>query len=320
MNVIKKNIMISLKDLTIISIVIFLILSILVLFTGSESLIAFFLTLLELLVLTYSINIITGLTGYVDFGHAVFYGIGAYTTAILVINFHTINITPYVFSIIGGLMAAFFALLIGAPVLRLKGAYFAIATLSVSQAIGITISNISELGGAYGLPLARYISYDVISAYLSMWITLLFTIILTLWISNSRFGYGLRAIREDEIAANVMGINASFYKLMAYMLSAFIAGVVGGISGILYVYVSIEYFKVDLTVKMLVSMMLGGQGTILGPLIGAILYYAIEYTLVTSYPFLHLMIFGTILIIIVLFMPEGLIGIIKRKFRRLRLR
>lgn len=312
--------MINLKDLTTLSIIGFLVISLLILFIGSQSLIAFFLTLLELLILAYSINIITGLTGYVDFGHAVFYGIGAYTTAFLIVNINTTSVTPYLFSLIGGLVAAFFALLIGAPVLRLKGAYFAIATLSVSEAVKVIVSNISALGGSYGIPLARYVSYDVVSAYLAMWLTLLFTIVLAIWISNSKFGYGLRAIKEDEIAANVMGINTSLYKLMAYVLSALVAGVVGGISGILYVYVSTEYFKVDISVKMLVSMMLGGQGTILGPLIGAILYYVIQYTLVTSYPFLHLLIFGTILIIIVLFIPEGLVGIIKRRFKQLKLR
>lgn len=315
---IRKGNVINLKDLTTLSIIVFLVISMLVLFTGSQSLIAFFLTLLELLILTYSINIITGLTGYVDFGHAVFYGIGAYTTAFLIVNINTTNITPYLFSLIGGLMAAFLALLIGTPVLRLKGAYFAIATLSVSEAVKVIISNIPALGGSYGIPLARYVSYDVNSAYLAMWLTLLFAVILTMWISNSKFGYGLRAIREDEIAANVMGINTSLYKLIAYVLSALVAGIVGGISGILYVYVSTEYFKVDISVKMLVSMILGGQGTILGPLIGAILYYVIQYTLVTSYPFLHLLIFGTILIVVVLFIPEGLVGIIRRRFKQLR--
>jgi branched-chain amino acid transport system permease protein len=304
---------INLKDLTTLSIIGFLVISLLILFIGSQDIIAFFLTLIELLILTYSINIITGLTGYVDFGHAVFYGIGAYTTAFLIVNTNTMGVMPYLFSLIGGLVAAFIALLIGAPVLRLKGAYFAIATLSVSEAAKVIVSNIPALGGAYGIPLARYVSYNVVSAYLAMWLTLLFAIALTIWISNSKFGYGLRAIREDEIAANVMGINTTLYKLIAYVLSAFIAGVIGGISGVLYVYVSTEYFKVDISVKILVSMMLGGQGTILGPLIGAILYYAVQYTLVSSYPFLHLLIFGTILIIVVLFIPEGLVGIIKRK-------
>ncbi|MGB9728257.1 MAG: branched-chain amino acid ABC transporter permease [Thermoprotei archaeon] len=275
--------------------------------------------MLEYLVLTYSINMITGFTGYVDFGHIVFYGIGAYATAVAIENFYMLQINPYIFSIIGGIIASAFALLIGTPILKVRGAYFAIATLGMNEAMKVLISNTAALGGSYGIPLARYVKYDPISSYISMWILLLITMVMTLYISNSKFGYGLRSIYENEDAAEALGVNTRLYKLSAYALSAFIAGIAGGISGILHVYISTEgYFDVTYNVKMLVAMMLGGQGTIIGPLIGGIILYTIEYTTLVSFANIHPIIFGVLLIGLVLFMPRGIMGVIARKFRFLR--
>jgi branched-chain amino acid transport system permease protein len=313
-----KSILRSFRDASSIGVILFLAASLIIPFTGHELLTAILLTLLELTVLTYSINIITGFTGYVSFGHAVFYGIGAYATAVMVINFHSIGLPPYIYSIVGGAVAALFATLIGIPVLRLRGAYFAIATLSVNVAVQVAVSNIEALGGAFGLPLARYVSYDITSAYLSLWIVLCFALAFTLWLSRSEFGYCLKAIREDELVANVMGVNTTLYKTLAFVVSGFIAGIVGGIMGIIHVYVSVEYFKTDMAVKMLVSMMMGGAGTVLGPLIGSVIYYFVEYTVLTSFPYLHLLIFGAILIGIVLFIPGGIIELLGRKIGGLR--
>jgi branched-chain amino acid transport system permease protein len=308
----------SLKDPSLIGIMLFLATSLIIPFTGYELLTALLLTLLELITLTYSINIITGFTGYVSFGHAVFYGIGAYATAMMVINFYNMGLPPYIYSIVGGAVAALFAILIGIPVLRLRGAYFAIATLSVNVAVQIAVSNIEALGGAFGLPLARYISYDIISAYLSLWIVLCFAAAFTLYLSKSKFGYCLKAIREDELVANTMGVNTTLYKTVAFVISGFIAGLVGGIMGIINVYVSVEYFKVEITIMTLVSMIMGGAGTVLGPLIGSMIYYLAEYAVLTSFPYLHLLIFGVVLIGIVLFIPGGIIGLLSKKVRGLR--
>lgn len=309
---------IHLNTINVVMLIVFEMIAI-ILFIGFPSLIPILYIMLEYLVLTYSINIITGLTGYVDFGHIVFYGIGAYATAIAVESFYTTGINPYLFSIIGGVIASAFALLVGIPILKVRGAYFAIATLGMNEAIKVLISNTDALGGSYGIPLARYVKYDPISSYISIWVLLLIAMLMTLYISNSKFGYGLRSIYENEDAAEALGVNTRLYKLSAYALSAFIAGVAGGISGILHVYVSTEgYFDVSYNVKMLVAMMLGGQGTIIGPLIGGIILYIIEYTALISFVNIHPIIFGTILIGLVLFMPRGIMGIITRKIKFLR--
>lgn len=313
-----RNISRNLKDASLVGVIILLITPLIVLSTGHGLLVALFLTLLELIILTYSINIITGFTGYVSFGHAVFYGVGAYTTAVMIVNFHNVGLPPYMYSILGGLAAALFAASIGAPILRLRGAYFAIATLSVNVAVQIAVSNIEALGGAFGIPLAKYVPYDVTSAYLSLWITLLFTSFFTLWLSKSKFGYCLKAIREDELVANVMGVNTTLYKTLAFIISGFIAGLVGGIMGITHVYVSIEYFKVEIAIKMLVSMMIGGAGTVIGPAVGSLIFYIVEYTVLTAFPYLHLLIFGAVLIGVVLFAPAGVIGLLSRRISGLR--
>jgi branched-chain amino acid transport system permease protein len=115
-----------------------------------------------------------------------------------------------------------------------------------------------------------------------------------------------------------MGVNTTLYKTLAFVVSGFIAGIVGGIMGIIHVYVSVEYFKTDMAVKMLVSMMMGGAGTVLGPLVGSVIYYFVEYTVLTSFPYLHLLIFGAILIGIVLFIPGGIIELLGKRIGGLR--
>lgn len=285
-------------------------------FMGSSTATSLFMSVLEYMVLAYSINLLTGFTGYVDFGHVVFFGIGAYATAVMVQSFHALGVNPYVFSIAGGLMASLFALILGAPILKIRGAYFAIATLGVSEAVSVIISNTPALGGSYGMPLAAYVKYDLTSAYLSMWILLLAAMAVTLYVANSKFGYGLRAIREDEDAAEAMGVNTRLYKVAAYVLSAFFAGVAGGIFGIVTAYIDTRgYFSVDKTVEMLVAMMLGGYGTLLGPLIGGFVLSLLEYTTVVYIANLHLLVFGVILILLVLFLPEGVVGVLRRRTR-----
>lgn len=257
-----------------------------------------------------SLNLLTGYTGYLDFGHVVFFGIGAYTTGVLMLK---LGVAFFPAMFLGAILAALIALIVGIPTMKLRGAYFAIAMLVFAEAmkhVALELDGIT--GGGNGLSLPIYTNYQFF--YYMMLLAVLLMVGLTYWFERSKFGLGLKAIREAELAAEVSGVNTFYCKLMAFGISAFIAGVVGGIYAywMTFIYPG-DAFSVLITVRMIMMAFLGGAGTLLGPIIGASFLAAIEEILWAEFKYSYLIIVGFILVFVVLVMPRGIVGLIKQK-------
>jgi len=230
--------------------------------------------------------------------------------------------------LLGGFGAALAAMAVGEAVLRLRGAYFAIATIGVNEAVKALVNNLNFLGGAEGL----FFNFSIYKTYggaakaiwLSYYIMAALTIITLLasyFIKNSKFGLGLMAIREDEDAAIILGVNAKRYKSLAYAASAFFPGMVGAVfffkAGNIEPHDAFHLIK---SIEMIFMVMLGGYGTVTGPFIGALTYERLKGFLIVNPLFknLHMAISGLILLIIILFMPAGIVGFIKDRSKKLK--
>jgi branched-chain amino acid transport system permease protein len=282
-------------------------------------------TLMMFVGLASSLNILLGYTGYVSFGHIVFFGLGGYTGFYFLSVY---NVPLLISALLGGLVSAILAGLLGLAVLRLRGAYFALATIGVNEAARAFVSNFEPFGGATGLA----VNYSVYQAYggpgpalwttfMYLWLTVLLTVAISYLVKNSRFGLGLLAIREDEDAAMVMGVKAPQAKTMAYMISAFFPGIIGT----LYFFKNGnvepgDAFQLHMSIEMLVMVMLGGMGTALGPILGAVTYEGLRGYLLTSPIFkdLHLAVAGVFLLLIILFVPSGAVGWLRERSFKLR--
>lgn len=288
--------------------------------TRPNAALAFWFTLLKFVILAQSMNIIAGYTGYVDFGHVAWFGLGTYGAGIMLWRFHLDSLAP-LSPLVAGVAVALIAVAVGLPVLRLRGAYFAIAMLSFNESMRVIMLNVprSIAGGVYGIPYPKI--HNPTAAYYGIVILAVLITAGTYFLVTSRFGIALKAIREDEDAASVMGINNTRYKVAAFALSAFFAGAVGGLDFWFSAYTSPELvFYTPITVEMLAMMMLGGSGTVLGPVIGATALYVLRDQLWYNYPFIYLFIFGGILAGVVLLMPRGLLGLVEDRVPALRAR
>jgi branched-chain amino acid transport system permease protein len=250
-------------------------------------------------------NIIGGLTGYASFGNIAFFGLGAYTVAVLVANLHW----PFVLALLlAPVTASVFALIIGVPLLRLRGHYFAVATLGVGVAVGEVVNNVGPLGASTGLflPIVRS---DLIFFYLMLAAAIL--AVLTTWlILRTRFGYGLLAIRENEEAAAVIGVNTTFYKVGAFCIAAALTGLAGGIFAQWNSFINQEnVFAISDNVQMILMAVIGGGGTVLGPVAGAISLELIIQTLAGggSGSVFSQVGLGLLLVVCVIFIPRGVI-------------
>jgi branched-chain amino acid transport system permease protein len=275
--------------------------------------------MVELMILAYSLNLFTGLTGYANFGQVVFYGIGAYTVSVVAVSLASMGfaLPTFMYIIFAGIFAAAVALAIGYPVLRLRGDYFAIATLGINEAVRVTICNTKELGEGRGIYVLGIVpTYDIKSLYLQLLIIAFAVVITSYLVLKTKLGYGLRAIKADEDVAEMMGVNTARYKRIAYALGAFFAGLAGGVVTLQFACSFPEYFFIGRSVDMFVAIVLGGTGTVIGPMIGATLYWMVKDYLLISFPYFHLIIFGTILIILVLFFPGGIVGLLNRILKK----
>jgi branched-chain amino acid transport system permease protein len=250
-------------------------------------------------------NIIGGLTGYASFGNIAFFGLGAYTVGVLVANLRW----PFVLAlIVAPVVAAIFAVIIGLPLLRLRGHYFAVATLGVGVAVGEVVNNVGALGASTGLflPIARS---DLVFYYL-MFAAAVLAVMTTWVILRTRFGYGLLAIRENEEAAAVIGVNTTFYKVAAFCIAAALTGLAGGIFAQWTSYVNQDnVFAISDNVQMILMAVIGGAGTVLGPVAGAISLELIIQSLAgggssSVYSQIGL---GLLLVVCVIFIPRGVI-------------
>ncbi|HXM52754.1 MAG TPA: branched-chain amino acid ABC transporter permease [Candidatus Binatus sp.] len=250
-------------------------------------------------------NIIGGLTGYASFGNVAFFGLGAYTAGAVVSNLKW----PFALSLVlAPVVAAAFALIVGIPLLRLRGHYFAVATLGVGVAVGEVVNNIEPLGAATGLflPIVRS---DLFFFYLMLGAALL--AVLTTWvILRTRFGYGLLAIRENEEAAAVIGVNTTFYKVAAFCIAAALTGIAGAIFAQWNSFINQDNaFAISDNVQMILMAVIGGTGTVLGPVAGAISLELIIQTLAGggSGSVFSQIGLGVLLAVCVIFIPRGVI-------------
>ncbi len=258
-----------------------------------------------LITLASNWNLTGGFTGYVDFGHAVFFGLGAYGTGVLM-NKLAWSFWPAM--LVGALVSVAFALLIGFPTLRLKGPYFSIAMLGTFVAMREVIRVAAPLtGGGQGLTLPPYLNRPLFY-YLTLALALI-VILLIRFIRSTEFGASLVAIREDEVGAEMRGVNTTLHKITAFWIAAFFTGLVGGMWAYQNTFIDPDVVFFDSrTVELVMMTMLGGLGTVAGPVIGAATIYWLRDVLWANLLQYHLIAQGALLIIIVLFLPEGILG------------
>jgi len=259
-------------------------------------------------------NILGGFGGQVSFGFAVFYGLGAYAAA-LAVNGGLPRLVALLLSAGVAVLASF---LIGLPTFRLRGPYFAIATIGVSESVRVLMTNVSLTGGASGYRILetgpfRQLDHFYISLALAV-----VALAASAEVRRSRFGLALIAIREDEDAASDLGVNPFRTKLLAHALAAALTGAAGGVYAQYAAFIHPQgVFAFSIGVAILLMPIIGGVGTIWGPVVGGVVYGLIHDELVASFPQLHLLIYGSLLILIVLFEPAGLYGLLDRWFRAL---
>lgn len=266
-------------------------------------------------VFAQSWNFIGGFVGYAAFGNVAFFGIGAYTVGVcLQANY------PYWVGLVGGgLIAAFFAFLLGLPVLRLRGHYFAIATLGIAEALRelVAVRNIGGSGGEVSYNFSPPPLVANTYFFYGFWGLSLLCLLVSVVLTRSKFGYALVAIRENEQAAEAMGIATHWYKVSAFVLSAIPTALAGG----LYAYWSFGFdpptvFDVRFTVEMVLLTFLGGAGTILGPLVGAIIFEYGSYQLDVSGFSIHNTLLGATIVVVTILLPQGLLPLVQEFFQK----
>jgi branched-chain amino acid transport system permease protein len=277
------------------------------------------------IILASNLNLMIGYAGYVNFGNIVFFGLGGYISIYLV---DTLHVHIVIAVLVAGIAVSSLALLFGLGILRLRGAFFALATIGVNEAIKQLVANFEPWGGATGIYLSLDAYGQLGGPMQALWTTYLLIVLLTaaslflsFFIKNSKFGLGLIAIGQNEDAAAVLGVPTAHYKAIAYSVSAFLPAMASGLyffkSGIIEPG---DAFNLSLSIEAIVMVMLGGQGTVIGPAVGAFVYEEIRGLLLTSETFSHfqLVIAGALLLLIVLFVPGGLIGYVHRRWPKTR--
>lgn len=294
------------------TVAIILIATIIPLVTDQHDIINLLFIILLSITLAQSWNLIGGYAGQVNLGHAVFFGIGTLIARYLWVA----GMPIYLAMIIAGIAAVLISLIIGIPTFRLRGAYFAIGTLGLAETIRITIGNVLPIINA--LPSQLIISYDLTTRYYAGLALAIITTLTAYLLVNSKLGLGIIAVREDESAAEASGVSALKHKLVALAFSSFFAGVAGGLFAFYHVSYYYQFpFGPNWTFDALMITYVGGVGTIIGPIVGAIFYVVVREWLAVSLVDVHLVLFGALFIIVVLLLPGGLVEA-WTKARRLR--
>ncbi|MEO8523202.1 MAG: branched-chain amino acid ABC transporter permease [Caldimonas sp.] len=278
-------------------------------FFADDYLIGVGLALLMWLALTESWCVLSKMTGYVSLGSVVFYGLGA---TLVVVTWQKV---PLWISIpAAGLAAAAFAAIVGLPVLRVRGPYFVILTYGLAELVKYSIIAAESAAGTasrilFGAP-------DLVTIYFAMFALALAAIALLSWVSGSRFGHGLRSLRENEEAAETLGVPVIRYKLIAFVLSAAIPGMVGGVMALRSTYFVVgQVFDPMLSVTVIAMAVLGGGDDTRGPLLGVVFLTLLSEFLWARAPLLYMILLGVILFVFVLLVPQGLVGLLDRKSR-----
>jgi len=259
-------------------------------------------------VLSESWNLISGYTGYLSFGHSIFIGVGAFTTFIL----YGEHGLPWVLALVAaGLVAVAIAVVIGIPTLRISGVYFAIAMLILSEVARLLVRGPLEgvTNGPRGLTV--FSGPDITTIYYAMGGLALVTVLVSTYIVNSKIGLHMRAIREEEQVAEALGIHTTRTKLFAFTVSAFFPAIAGGLYAFTITYIDPSVvFDLRFTLEMVVMTLIGGIGTVAGPLVGAFVFGFLSEMLSLNAPEIFQILLGTLLVAIVLFSPGGLYRVV----------
>jgi branched-chain amino acid transport system permease protein len=253
-------------------------------------------------------------TGQVSVGQAALFGIGAYTAALL---FKWVHLSPVLGMVAGAVVAVIVAALLGCLTLRLRGIYFSITTIAFAEALSVIwLMTPGFTGGAMGVSTPPLFGGERQQAYYLILAILALTVAAVWLIQSTRLNFAFTAIRENEEVANVMGINPTRYKVLAFMISAFFTGFAGGFYSHYNTYIiPYEVFGLGISIACLVMPIFGGLYTITGPILGTIIVKVIEEYLRVTVSYGHQIAYGLILVLVVLFMPEGVMGLGKRWVR-----
>ena len=269
-------------------------------------------TVFLFITLAFGWNTLSGFTGYVNFGYAGFVGLGSYITVLSIVD---LGLPWYAALLLAGFLTGVFGTIISAPVLRLRGAYFAIAMLSLAVVGRLAVSS------KYLSPITRggsgvsfFPALDYTQQYYLVVVLAFITGYLTYYIATSPFGLRLLAIREDELLASALGVKTTREKLLAMALHTVIAGIAGGILAFNIAYIDPKtVFAIKYTELPIVMVLFGSPGSVLGPILGAIAFIFVSEVLWASFPTLHQFLFGVAIMLVVIFLPGGIIEWLKQK-------
>lgn len=250
------------------------------------------------IILAVSLHLVIGITGQFSIGHAGFLAVGAYLSAIVTMKLQL----PFPIAlIVGGIVAALAGLIVGIPSLRLKGDYLAIATLGFAEIIRIIFLNIDYVGGAAGMQVSH------LTTWTYTFVCLFITVLVIVNFTNSRHGRACISIRENEIAADAMGINTVYYKVIAFALGSFFAGIAGGLYAHNFYIILPTNFGFLKSFDILIFVVLGGLGSLSGAVLSAILLTLVS-TFLQDYPETRMIMYSLVLVIVMLYRPQGLMG------------
>jgi branched-chain amino acid transport system permease protein len=261
-------------------------------------------TLIIYIILSQSWNLIGGYTGQVNLGIVAFFGISTMVTHFL----WKAGLPIFSAILAGSLSAAILAALIGLPTLRLRGMYFAVGTLALAQAAQVVVANIFVRQVA--MPASFTTTYSLAARYYLGLLLLVISVAVVYFVTRSKVGLAMVAIRDDEQAAQVTGVKVFKYKVIALLISAVLAGLAGGF----YAYVRLSFWQISIvfsplwTFDALLAVVIGGAGTLGGPIIGSIFLVVLSEIFANTLGQAHLIIFGFLFILVVLFLPQGLMG------------
>ena len=257
-------------------------------------------------------NLLGGMTGQVSFGFAVFFGLGAYTTALTMQFGHS----PYFGFICAAAIAMLASFFIGLPTFRLRGPYFVIATIGVTEAVRVIMNNLDVTGGASGYRITENKPFNPLEHYYTAIVAVALAVLVSTIIANSKFGLALRAIKQDQDAAADLGVNPYTSKLWIHAIAAGLTGIAGGIYArrAAFFYPG-DVFAFSTGISILLMPVIGGIGTVWGPVLGGVIFVIVEEQISVKFPNFHLLIYGSLLIIIILLEPDGLLGLLRRLFR-----
>lgn len=260
-------------------------------------------------------DLVGGYAGQLSLGHVAFFGVGAYGLAL----FTQLSIPVWISLFLAAVVATLVAAVIGIISFRLRGPYFALATIAFGEVLRLVATNLNITGGAIGLTMPSLFTGRTFwrQFYLASVVLVVLAFLINFFVSSSRFGYYLMAIREDEDTASAVGINTARCKLQSLLLSAFITALGGALYASAFQFIVPDsVLTLDISVQVSIIAMLGGAGTLLGPIVGSALLLGAQEVFKNQFQESHLLIYGVLIVIVVLFMPEGIVGGLQRLFRK----